>query len=127
MFDQIIRGNPIGTSTVVYDFARHAAQRFKVEFTNAGEDYLFWMQLVRSGARIAFSSRSQAQYGKGVNIYWIDSHHEGVARDFLNEALEAMRSANWFDKSDISTDYFYTAYYVDISVGRYDKPYEVAA
>ncbi len=79
MFDQIIRGNPIGTSTVVYDFTRHAAQRFKVEFTNAGEDYLFWMQLVRSGARIAFSSRSQAQYGKGVNIYsgsgWGSENH----------------------------------------------------
>ena len=65
--------------------------------------------------------------GKGVNVYWIDQHHEGVARDFLNEALEAMRSADWFDKSDSSTDYFHTAYYIDISVGRYDKPYKVAA
>ena len=84
---------------------------------------------VRNHSTIALTLKSGPIdfQGKGVNVYCIDRHHEGVARDFLNEALEAMRSADWFDKSDISTDYFYTAYYIDISVGRYDKPYEVAA
>ncbi len=69
MLDQIIRGNLIGTSTVVYNFERFAKQRFRVEFTNAGEDYLFWMELARSGARIAFSTQSEARYGRGVNVY----------------------------------------------------------
>ena len=69
MLGQIIQGNLIGTSTVVYSFQRFANQRFKVEFTNAGEDYLFWMELVHSGAKIAFSTHSEAKYGKGVNVY----------------------------------------------------------
>ncbi len=69
MLDQIIRGNLIGTSTVVYDFNRFNSQRFKVQFTNAGEDYLFWMELVHLKARIAFSSQPEATYGKGVNVY----------------------------------------------------------
>ncbi len=69
MLDQIIRGNVIGTSTVVYSFKRFADQRFRVEFTNAGEDYLFWMELAYRGARIAFSSQIGARYGKGVNVY----------------------------------------------------------
>ena len=69
MLGQIIQGNLIGTSTVVYSFRRFANQRFKVEFTNAGEDYLFWMELVHSGAKIAFSTHSEAKYGKGVNVY----------------------------------------------------------
>ena len=69
MLGQIIQGNLIGTSTVVYSFRRFASQRFKVEFTNAGEDYLFWMELVHSGAKIAFSTHSEAKYGKGVNVY----------------------------------------------------------
>ena len=69
MFDQIIRGNLIGTPTVVYDFERFATQRFKIEFTNAGEDYLFWMELAHKGARIAFSSQSEVRCGKGVNVY----------------------------------------------------------
>lgn len=69
MLDQIIRGNLIGTSTVVYTLACAPTQRFKVEFTNAGEDYLFWMELVHSGAKIAFSTQCEARYGKGVNVY----------------------------------------------------------
>lgn len=69
MLDQIIRGNLIGTPTVVYNFNRFFTNRFKVEFTNAGEDYLFWMELVQLGAKIAFSSRPEARCGEGVNVY----------------------------------------------------------
>lgn len=69
LFDQVLRGNVIGTSTVVYDFQRFAEKRFRVEFTHAGEDYLFWMDLVTSGARAAFSSLVEATYGRGVNVY----------------------------------------------------------
>ena len=69
LLDQIIRGNVIGTSTVVYDFVRFQDKRFKIEFTNAGEDYLFWMDIAHSGARTSFSNQSEATYGRGVNIY----------------------------------------------------------
>ena len=69
MFDQILIGNPIGTSTVVYDRLRFATLRFRAEFTNAGEDYLFWMELARAGARFAFSSAIEATYGRGINVY----------------------------------------------------------
>jgi succinoglycan biosynthesis protein ExoW len=69
MIDQIIRGNLIGTSTVVFGRERFGDKRFKVEFTNAGEDYLFWMDLAHSGARIAFSAQCEARYGRGVNVY----------------------------------------------------------
>ena len=69
MLDQIIRGNIIGTPTVVYDFHRFKHQRFRVEFTNVGEDYLFWMELADSNARIAFSSQPEVTCGRGVNVY----------------------------------------------------------
>jgi succinoglycan biosynthesis protein ExoW len=69
MFNQIMTGNVIGTSTVVYDVKMHKELRFRSEFTHAGEDYLFWMDLARHGARFAFSTRTEAVYGKGVNVY----------------------------------------------------------
>ena len=59
----------IGTSTVVYRWPRFQAERFKVEFTTAGEDYLFWMTLAKAGAAVAFSSDVEARYGRGVNVY----------------------------------------------------------
>lgn len=79
MLDQIIRGNLIGTSTVIYSFEHYPNQRFRPEFTNAGEDYLFWMELMHKGAKVAFSSEAEARYGKGINVYagagWGNERH----------------------------------------------------
>jgi len=69
MFDQILRGNVVGTPTVVYRRDKFGAARFLVEFTSAGEDYLFWMTLVTLGAKVAFSTRIAATCGRGVNVY----------------------------------------------------------
>ena len=45
-----------------------------------------------------------------VNVYHIDRHYTGIARDFLNELVKAMKGTKWFDVSDPTTDYL-TAYY----------------
>ena len=59
-----------------------------------------------------------------VNIYWIDDHHTGKAKDFLNEVLrEIKRAGEWYDKSDSQIDYFNTAFYISINIGRWDKKY----
>ena len=86
MFDQIITGNVIGTSTVVYSFDRFRAQRFDEAFFSAGEDYLFWIACARAGARFCFSSEVEVRYGLGVNVYagsgW---GTEGYLRRIQNE------------------------------------------
>lgn len=58
-----------------------------------------------------------------VNTYHIDRHYSGDVRQFLNELVVAMKGTKWFDKSDIQSDYFHTAYYIDINIGRWNKPY----
>lgn len=59
-----------------------------------------------------------------VNIYWIDDNHTGKAKDFLNEVLrEIKRAGEWYDESDSQIDYFNTAFYISINIGRWDKPY----
>jgi hypothetical protein len=60
-----------------------------------------------------------------VNPYWYHEHFDGVAKQFLKDVMEQMYSADWYDKSDIQTDYFNTAYYVDVNIGKWSKPYEV--
>lgn len=69
MLEQILFGNVIGTSTVVYDFTRFSTVRFRPEFRNAGEDYLFWLDLTLAGVRFCFSASCEAVYGRGVNVY----------------------------------------------------------
>ena len=58
-----------------------------------------------------------------VNVYHIDSHYEGKAKNFLTELLAAMKGPDWFDKSDIMTDYFHVSHYCDINIGKWNKPY----
>lgn len=69
MQEQIVTGNIIGTSTVVYRYAHLPALRFREDLVRAGEDYIFWLELTGSTQKIAFSSVAECTYGKGVNIY----------------------------------------------------------
>jgi hypothetical protein len=66
------------------------------------------------------------RYGSlDVNPYWFQDHFTGKAKDFLSEAFDALKGAGYYDNSDIQTDYFDTAYYYDINIGKWNKPYEL--
>ena len=60
-----------------------------------------------------------------VNPYWFQDHYDGDAKAFLTEAVKALKSADWYDESNAMIDYFNIAYYVDINIGKWDKPYQV--
>jgi len=62
-----------------------------------------------------------------VNPYWYKDHFDGIAKQALSEIVPAMYSADYYDNSDIQSDYFDTAYYVDVNVGNWNKPYEFNA
>ena len=73
---------------------------------------------------IDFSEYMRGEAYIDVNPYWIDTHYNGIARNFLNELLEAMKGPNYFCDDDSMTDYFHRSHYTDISIGRaWNKPY----
>jgi hypothetical protein len=59
-----------------------------------------------------------------VNPYWYHDHFDGKARKFLDEALRVLNTGN-HDNSDSQTDYFDVGWYVDVKVGKWNKPYIV--
>ena len=59
-----------------------------------------------------------------VNTYHFQNHYDGDAKAFLTEVLAVMNDGNW-DKSDIQTDYFNVGWYVDVNIGKWNKPYIV--
>jgi len=59
-----------------------------------------------------------------VNPYWFDEHYTGKTREFLGKLMAAIKGDQWYDNSDAMTDYFDTAYYFDINIGEYGRPYE---
>jgi len=80
---------------------------------------------IKSGA-IDFDGEAGGDGYIQVNPYWIDEHYEGVAKEFLSKLKDAMMDGN-HDKSDVMTDYFNVGWYIDINIGKWDKPYKVAA
>ncbi len=68
-------------------------------------------------------SEDARKFGIDVNPYWFHEHFTGTSKAFLTEAFRALKSADWYDESDIQTDYFNTAYYFRINVGKWNKPY----
>ena len=78
---------------------------------------------VKSGG-IDFSDYMRGEAYIDVNPYWIDQHYTGIARDFLNELLAAMKGPNYFNNDDSMTDYFSRSHYTDITIGTaWNKPY----
>tara|TARA_R100001443_G_scaffold115333_2_gene132849 strand:- start:80 stop:487 length:408 start_codon:yes stop_codon:yes gene_type:complete len=56
-----------------------------------------------------------------VNPYYPE--HYGEAAPFVEDLIDAMKGNSWYNNSDIQTDYFDIAYYIDINIGKWDKPY----
>lgn len=60
-----------------------------------------------------------------VNPYWYQEHFNGDALAFLQEVLPVMNTGN-HNNSDAQIDYFDVGWYVDVNIGKWDKPYVVA-
>ena len=66
-----------------------------------------------------------------VNQYWIADHFkdssERQAIEMINEIMHNApgRAGGkvYFDESDAMTDYFHTAFYTHLSIGKWDKDY----
>jgi hypothetical protein len=71
-----------------------------------------------------YGDREDARkFGIDVNPYWFHEHFVGKSKEFLAKAFAALKSADWYDESDIQTDYFNTAYYFRVNIGKWNKPY----
>lgn len=62
------------------------------------------------------------KYNFGVNQYWYKEHYTGESLKILDTIIPILNEGN-HDNSDIMTDYFDVGWYLDINVGRWNKPY----
>jgi hypothetical protein len=62
-----------------------------------------------------------------VNEYHIESHFEGKAAECLKKLKDALEGPDFFCEDDAMTDYFHRSHYIDINIGRWNKPYILEA
>jgi hypothetical protein len=85
-----------------------------------------------------WAGKNEGDYGFGytnINPYWITDDNYGGHVGLFNKINSIIKSApanaeggrEYFDDSDSMTDYFHVAYYYDIQVGKWDKPYAQVA
>lgn len=77
---------------------------------------------IKSGVIDFDNSRTDDVVRSSVNVYWIDEHWTGKAKEFLTKAKALLNTGN-YDNSDIMTDYFDVGWYVDINLGKWNQPY----
>ena len=65
------------------------------------------------------------QQALDVNVYWYKEHFSGKALKFLEEIVPLMNMGN-HDRSNAQVDYFDVGWYIDVNIGRWNKPYQVA-
>lgn len=58
-----------------------------------------------------------------VNTHWVKDHYSGKAKEFLVAMIAAMEGPDFFNKDDAQTDYFYRSHYININIGKWNRPY----
>jgi len=61
-----------------------------------------------------------------VNEHWIADNYTGRVLTFLTELKDAMDVGN-HDRSDIQSDHFDVGWYIDLNIGKWDKPFVLTA
>ncbi len=61
---------------------------------------------------------------KHTDVNQYHTYQYGKFEKLFDKMFKVMKSQNWFDESDSMVDYFHTAYYMSLSIGKWDKPYE---
>ena len=108
-----------------------AYPKYKFSVRKGAGSYSLDVTLVK-GPRDLSDITDKDGYGQ-VNQYHL--HQVGKHEIFFKRILEIMKTApiqgegfhankGWYDNSDSMTDYFDTAYYLNLSIGSWNKPYE---
>lgn len=60
-----------------------------------------------------------------INEYHYENEFSGIALEFLQKVIPAMKTDDWYCNDDIQSDYFDRKYYYSVKVGTWNKPYVV--
>lgn len=91
-------------------------------------NHLSYVLTIQS-AKTDLIARYTGEHGRtemDVNHYWYNDHcKDAELVKIIDGIVKAMHSANYYNNTDASIDYFDTAYYINIKFGRWNKPFEV--
>lgn len=93
VFRAIVRRSPVGTSTVVIRRDMIGVRRFRTAYRAAGEDSIFWLEILCRDPQTACALTSDADYGVGVSVF---NHRSWGDARALATTLDEMRAQEHF-------------------------------
>ncbi|HEY4077868.1 MAG TPA: glycosyltransferase family A protein [Rhizomicrobium sp.] len=89
LFGAVVQRSPVGTSTVALRRDSIGPARFRPDFRTAGEDSIFWLELLSRMDRVACGTGCEALYGRGISIF---NHRSWGDVRSLRTMLDQMRA-----------------------------------
>ncbi|MBN9590219.1 MAG: hypothetical protein BGN85_11585 [Alphaproteobacteria bacterium 64-11] len=84
----VVQRSPVGTSTVAIRRSKLGATRFPTWLRSAGEDSIFWLEVLRGDLKTACSTTMEVALGRGVSIF---NHRSWGTQAALRTTLDEMR------------------------------------
>ena len=81
--------SPIGTPSVAIRCDKIGATRFSTWLRSAGEDSIFWLELLRAGIKVACGTTPEVAVGRGVSVF---NHRSWGTTAALRTVLDEMRA-----------------------------------
>jgi hypothetical protein len=105
----------------------------KYKFSVRKRQHSVSVNILKSDLDFRSEFRDPTEKYMPVNQYFIDKSWSKKNAKVLNKIVKIIKTApgkavdgqEWFDDSDIMTDYFHTAFYIDLQIGTWEKPYEL--
>ena len=117
--------NELKGKDIKYSLAVNNHSTIVLNIRSGGVDFIGnYNKTNQDNPRYSFQNADTAKDHLSVNNYWINEHFTGEAKEILEIASECLNLNN-YNKSDAMTDYFDVGHYVDINVGKWNKPYEL--
>lgn len=85
-----------------------------------------YRETIQSKPQYARFMESQAPHYMRLNDFWYREQFTGKALALLSVIVPILNDGN-HDRSDIQSDYFDVGWYLNVSIGEFQKPYTVTA
>lgn len=85
----IMLRSPIGTPTVAVRRDKIGGIRFNTKLRSAGEDSIFWLELLRADIKVACNTATEVAVGRGVSVF---NHRSWGNAAALRTVLDEMRA-----------------------------------
>ena len=84
------------------------------------------VDLLKICADAGYQSASAYGYVQINTHYMVENFKDSEVAELFGKIRDALYGADYYDDSDSQVDYFNTAYYVSMNVGKWNKAFQVA-